>query len=337
MTDTELRAEIKRGVSGTYFLCGEERFLISRAAADVRRSALGGAGEYNRVILTEENYSAELLRASAEAMPMLGGSKLVELAWPRIDAWRENEINRFFDILENMKDYPDTVLLIYATEEECSAGSIPKKPSALYKKLDKTAKCVYYPRANQAKLKKWIIRHFAESGLTASDDFADALLTYSGRDMTALSGEIEKLTAYCHSHGGSVKLEYIKEVASPGGDEDAFALSNAIVAGDRASALEAVGRCRARREEPIAVLAMVSKTISDMLAIAVLLADGASPKEISERLKMHEYRVGLYAKAVAGRDVRKIRAILRRCRDADTAMKSYMSGYTALERVICTI
>lgn len=337
MTDTELRAELKRGVGGAYFLCGEERFLISRAADAVRKAALGGAGEYNRVILTEENYSPELLRSSVEAMPLLGGSKLVELSWPRLDSWRENEKERLLDIIGGMSEHPDTVLLIYVSEEEFSAGSLPKKPSASYRKLEKLAKCVYYPRANQAKLKKWVVRHFEESGISASEELADAILAYCGRDMTTLSGEIAKLSAYCLSHGGTMKLEYIKEVASAGGDEDAFALSNAIVAGDRATALEAVGRYRARRDEPIAVLAMASRTILDMLAVAMLLGDGLVAKEISEKLKMHEYKVGLYIKAVAGRDVRKIRAVLRRCRDADIAMKSYMSGYTALERVICTI
>lgn len=337
MTDAELRADIKRGATGVYFLCGEERFLISRAAETVRRAALDGVGEYNRVILTDENYSHELLRASVEAMPLLGGSKLVELPWLRLDTWRENDKERFFGILEGMREHPDTVLLIYVTEEECSVGALPKKPSGTYRRMDKLAKCVYYPRANQAKLRKWIVRHFEESGLLASDEFADALLAYCGRDMTTLSGEIDKLSAYGSSHGGELKLEYIKEVASAGGDEDAFALSNAIIAGDRAGALEAVGRYRSRRDEPIVVLAMVSRTLSDMLSVAMLIGDGFGAKEISERLKLHEYRVGLYIKAVAGRDVRKIRAALRRCRDADIAMKSYMNGYIALERVICTI
>lgn len=70
-----------------------------------------------------------------------------------------------------------------------------------------------------------------------------------------------------------------------------MALANAVLEGDRPRALEALGAAKRRREEPIAVLASVSRVMSDMLAVAVYAEAGLGAKEIAGKLKMHDTRL----------------------------------------------
>ncbi|MFR5890882.1 MAG: DNA polymerase III subunit delta, partial [Lachnospiraceae bacterium] len=178
-------------------------------------------------------------------------------------------------------------------------------------------------------------RHFTAAGVPFGYNTADALISRSGSDMFVLSGECEKLIAYSKSHGEcEITPETVDFVACPDLSEEAFALSNAILSGDRAAALDALSKAKNRREEPIALLYSVSKVMSDMLSVATYASAGMTKQEISKKLKMHEYKTGLYMRA-AGNDTAKLERSINRCLEADLAMKSSTLGYIALERLIC--
>ena len=82
--------------------------------------------------------------------------------------------------------------------------------------------------------------------------------------MTGLAGEMEKLIAYELAHGRtSVPPQDVPLVTSPGVREDAFALANAVLSGDRTAALAALDVCRKRKAEPIAVLASLARVMCD--------------------------------------------------------------------------
>ena len=74
-----------------------------------------------------------------------------------------------------------------------------------------------------------------------------------------------------------------------------------------------------------------------MLTVSTLLASGLDKAEIAKKMKMHEYRAGLYVNAVRDTEPARIRAAAERLREADLLLKSTRLDYIALERFICTI
>ena len=72
-----------------------------------------------------------------------------------------------------------------------------------------------------------------------------------------------------------------------------------------------------------------------MLSVAVLRADGMTQREISEALKIHEYRLGIILRTLP--DEQMCRLMLTRCHDADLEIKSFRNGFEVLETLICTI
>ena len=168
-------------------------------------------------------------------------------------------------------------------------------------------------------------------------DAPEAMLLRCGRDMHILHGECEKLSAYALSHGLPVTPEMVEDVCCRTEDEDAFALANAVLAGNRRGALEALRRYRDRKEEPVTVSASLGRVLTDMLHVSMLQGDGLQKKEIAAALKMHEYKCSLYMQAVSGVESARLRAAVERCLETDRLLKSTDLKYIAVERLICTI
>ncbi len=339
--ESKLRDEIKNGLTGGYFLWGDEDYLKSHYAAELRRTVLcdeSGFGDFNYIALDTDSFDGAALENALASLPMMSDTKLVEMRSPDIGAWRERERNEFVEIISHIDEYPGTVLLVTVNRDGFDAGNPPKRPSPMFKAIGKHMAMVEFPLQTEGKLRKWVLRHLAGEGVGATEDVASYIIGYCGRDMRNLDSELGKLTAYALSHGrNEITQADVEAVCSPGGEDDAFELTNAVVAGDRTRALGALLKHKQRREEPISVMASVSRTVCEMLEVALLSGEGKTKAEIAAALKLHEYKAGLYIRAVSGVEPDRLRAALERCRKTDALLKSTTLGYIAIERFVATI
>ena len=339
--EAELKNEIKSGVSGGYFFYGDEDYLKSFYASELVKSVINdsdGFGEFNRIVLDTDSFDAAALENALASLPLMSERKIVEMRSPDISSWKEREKNEFIDVLSRLDRYPHSVLLVTVNRDCFDAGNPPKKPSAVFKAVTKYLKPVAFELQSESKLVRWLERRAAQSGVEISPDAAALVVRTCGRDMRNLAGEADKLIAYTLSQGeSSVKTEYIALVCSPSSSDDAFELANAVIAGDRQRALAALLRYKQRKEEPVAVLSSVSRTMCELLSSAVIIEGGGDKKDIASALKIHEYRAELYKSAVTGVNPDRLRAALERCRKADLQLKTTTLGYIALERLISTI
>jgi DNA polymerase-3 subunit delta len=269
---------------------------------------------------------------------MMSQKKIVEVTPPNMGGWREKERKAFLDAIDGIADSPDTVLLVIAPRGTLDPGTA-KKPAAFFRALSAHLTPVEFPYQTGVRLRRWVERHFARAEIAVSEDAMATLLSRCPQDMTGLSGEIEKLIAYClANHMPAVTPEIVYRVTSPALREDAFALANAVVAGDRTAALAALDVHRKKKDDPILVLSGLSRVMSDLLTVSVMAEGGADKSEIARALRMHEYKVSLYIKSAKEFGTPRLAASLDRCRGADRMMKSSSGGgYMYLERLVCTI
>ena len=339
--EAELKNEIKSGASGGYFFYGDEDYLKSFYAAELVKSVAddeSGFGEFNHIIINTDAFDGAALENALASLPLMSERKIVEMRSPDISSWREKEKNEFTDIISRLDRYPHTVFLVTVNRDCFDEGNPPKRPSAMFKTIAKYIKPVAFELQSESKLARWIERRAAKSGVSVSPDVSSRVIRMCGRDMRYLAGETDKLIAYTLAHGeNSVRSEYVPLVCSETSADDAFELANAVIAGDRTRALNALLSYKQRKEEPIAVLASVSRTVCDLLCSAIILEDGGDKKDIASSLKIHEYRAELYKNAVTGVNPDRLRAALDRCRKTDVLLKSTTLGYIALERLISTI
>lgn len=339
MTDSEFRDAIKKGnLSGGYLLFGDEDFLKGRYAEDMCGAVCGGQFEEFNVTKAE---AADTSPASLEEMiamyPMMAEKKAVLLTGFRPDSLKEKELEGYLSVFSRMEEYPHTVLGVSVPSDSFDAGTLPKKPSSLYKKLTAALAPVQFDRKGSAALKKWINAQFTKAGAEVHFDAPDAMLQRCGKDMHILHGECEKLIAYALANGVQITPETVDLVCCKSEEDDAFALANAVLAGNRRGALSALKAYRDRKEEPIAVTASLGRVLTDMLHVCMLMGEGMQKKDIAEALKMHEYKCSLYMQAVSGVEPARLRAAVERCLDTDMLLKSTDLKYIAVERLICTI
>lgn len=341
MTETELRAQIKRSAEGAYLFYGEEDYLKKYYLAELRAAALAdcppGLTELNRITLTLEDGDFSAVESAILSPPMMSPKKIIEVAPPSMESWREKEKKAFLAALDALHSAPDTVFVLVAARGALDAGT-PKRPTAWFKNLTAILTPVDFPLQTGVRLRRWVERHFAEEGIIAPEEAINTLLARCAPDMTGLKSEIDKLTAYAHAHQAqAVSAADVVNVTSPGIREDAFALANAVLAGNRTAALAALDVYRKRREEPIAVLASLSRVLCDLYTVACMAEEGAEKPEIARALKMHEYKTALYMKSAAGFGAARLAAALERVREADRLTKSASMGFIPLERVVCTL
>ncbi len=344
LTEAEYKNIEKSGRGGVFIFCGDEGYLINHYRRRARAPYLEDELEsYNYMTVTYSSSSdAEAIIDSAATPPMMSalGKKLIEVAVETPSALSAADMDALCGALTAAAAYEDNLVLWCISPGMLDLGTPPKRPSAIYKKLTALdgVSVVYFPVTTPAQLRRWIERHFTHSGLTPEHDTADALLTVSGTDMTVLSIEIDKLTAYVKGGGKSrVTAADVEAVCCRADKYDAFSLSNAILDGRRDDALAALEEERRRRTEPIIISSGIARVIADILSVKLIASGGGTPASVAARLGMHEYKAKLYMRAASSRDSGEIERAMLACAEADRLLKSSGGGYSVLERLICSI
>ncbi len=341
MTEAELRAAIKEGPRGGYLLFGDEDYLKRFYAQKIRDAVLAdcpeGLADFNAVSLTLEDGNFNALATAVASPPVMAPMKYIEITPPNASAWKEKERRAVAEILAGLADTPDTVVVMITPRDTLDPGTA-KKPSALFKALTQSLTPVEIPLQTGEKLRRWILRHFEEEGISIGEGACRRLTARCAPDMISLAGEIDKLICYEKANGKSdVSEADVDLVTSAGIREDAFALANAVLAGDRTAALTALEVYKKRKEEPYVILASLSRVMGDLLTVCALAEGGADKADVAKALKMHEYKASLYLRAAKDFGQPRLAAALRRCIEADRLSKTMSMGYIPLERFICTI
>lgn len=346
MNDREFKAELKQGLSGIYLFYGDEEFLKKYYLAEGKKHVLGEDDDFavfNYVEIQEEEFSPDALRDAAATVPMMA-EKVCVVAHADLTKYADKKANAVSGKLEDLtealsqiRDADTSVVFIVCASGNFDAGR-KNRPSALLKTVQNYASVVEFEYQSSAVLKKWALRHFEREQLSANDDALSYIVSAAGPDMTFLSLEIQKLVCYVKSQNRAVlTLEDAALLCSENGELDDFALSNAIVSGDRAAALEALREAQDKRRKATVVLSGITSDFINMLTVSIYVKEGLSKDEIARKTGLHAFRVGKYMEAVRNVDTAAVRAALDRCREADAALKGSGIDYIALERLVCVM
>lgn len=343
MTESELSREIKNGtVSGVYFFYGEEDYTKNHRAEAICNLISGGdksLAAFNVIKLRFDDKGVDVSKISDAmlAPPLMSPMKVVHVHIAFVDSMTEKERTALLSEVESYsgEGFADCILVITAGADGFDPGT-QKKPSPLLTKLSKFAKCACFDYQSESKLAQWMARHFAEYGLTFAPGVPEMITSICTRSMYRLSGEIKKIAAYAASHGATVvTAEHVNACATRTDEDDAFRLANCITAGDTAGALSALAVKMRRREDPILVLAGVSRALCELAAASAFIADGREKEDFARSMKIHEYKAGLAMRSARLRSPEFFSRAARLCEEADLAMKTSQAGYAAIERLIC--
>ena len=340
MTEAEYRKQLS-GVAGNAFLFfGEEDYLKAFAVRQTREQLCPDPSFalFNDVTIDALDFTPDKLLDAMSPPPMMSEARLILLRGFDFTRMKAQELDALIDTLALLPEYDYNTIIIEVAAGLIDEGYLPKRPSAMLKKLGEVATPVRFAASTDARLAAWVGKHFAHRGVTAAPDVCAYLVAFVGRDMYQLANEIEKLACFVLARGEStVTRAMVDTVSVPAVSADAFALSNAILEGKSREALSALAVMKFERIEPTVVLGELSRTLSDMQAARVFLDAGKGKKEIAEALRVHEYKAGLLARAAARIDPARLVRAISLAAEADRELKRSYGDYSAIEKLICSL
>lgn len=341
ITEADYRKLIGKTAGRAFVLFGDEDYLKSHAVKKTREAICPDASfaVFNDITLDALDFSADKLLDAMTPPPMMADERLIVIRGLDPSAMKAAELDALIEALALLPEYDYNTVLLHVAAGLIDERGLPKRIPTVLKKLCEVATPVQFPASTDSRLAAWANKHFAHLGVTVSPADCAFLVAYAGKSMYLLANEIEKICYYVLSKGRSTaNADDIRLVAVPTMEMDTFALSNAILDGRTEKALNALAVLKFERTDPVIVMGELSRTLCDMQAVRLLLDAGKSIKEISKTLGgMHEYKAGLYARAVSRTEPARLARAVELCAEADAALKRSSNDYAAIEKLICAL
>lgn len=307
-------------LNGLYFVYGEEKYLISAYVKKLlKKLGTRPFADFNLQRFSGDGLQADKIADAAEALPMMAEQKYVVVSDLDAEKLPAKEMNKLYELVESVPE--STVLLIYQPTLDSNM-----KKSAAWKKwltaVKKHGSLVEIKRREGAELEKLLCAYAEKQGCALSRTDAAFLVAQCGRDLQALLGELDKLCAY--THGGDVTRAVIDKVAVKNLETTVFLLSKALVGAQYDKAYSLLDLLYRQREEPVAVLAVLSSAYVDMYRVRACVQSGQNPAGLTEYFpyKGKEFRLKNAERDMKSLSLEKLRESLAVLLDTDIGLKS---------------
>jgi len=251
-----------------YILYGKDVFSLQQALEEIKNE-LGNKEmlEVNTSVLDGQQLRLSQLVDACSTVPFLCPCRLVivkgllgrletkfgaERRTARSKAKNNSALEEWTGLAEYIKQMPPTTLLVLI-DGEVKAGN------RLMKSLAPLAKIKSFPPLNDRSLSDWVQGRIKEGGGNISPAALKLLVGLVGADLWVMSGEIDKLLAYCS--GQVITEDDVKQLTSYAREVNIFALVDAILEGRRSQAQQLLHRLLRDGASPAYILAMITRQL----------------------------------------------------------------------------
>jgi DNA polymerase-3 subunit delta len=254
----------------------------------------------------------------------VGGGRLVVVHG--VESWKKPDVEALAGYL---KDPVEGAVLALVAEESLRGSTLPE----LCKKKGQVLS-FDVPKPNN--LHTWARSELKRLGVPADADAARALVELVGDDTIALSSELEKLAAW--SGGEPVGRREVEQLATPGREAAAWALTDAWGARDLPMLLEACELALEKKDAFLLAVGLASH-VARVRAAQVLAEEGLGAREVATRLKMKEFPARKVLQHAESYSRAELDSALVRLAELDAAIKggSRLSGELELLRALIDV
>lgn len=336
MTESELKALIKEGTCGLYVLYGAESYLTEQYTRLIARHTVDEAFEvFNLQRFDGQTVTPEELAEAVEALPMMAEKKCV-LVRDADAGGTDGE--RLLRLLDNLSPYCVVVFWQMSVQPDKRKGW-----AAFLQKAGEVGCVMNFERKTVADAAKLLMSGAKRRGCALSAEDARYMVEQAGNDLRLLLGELDKLAALAGT--GAITREMIDAAGTKNLEARVFDLSKAILQGKAEQTYDLLNRLFILREEPVAVLGVLSAAFADLYRAKIAVAGGQTAESLAADFKNYkgkEFRLRNAARDAARLRTETLRDCLAILAETDTALKSGgADGRLLLEqaaaRLICRI
>lgn len=278
--------EIKQG-HPVYFFYGTESFLIENALSGIREK-MGCDG--NVVTYDLEETPVQTLVEEAETTSLFGEARLIVgrnatfVTTAKGKGTVHHDWTSLISYLENPLATNRVVLIV-------NTDSLDKRKK-ITKALEQHACAIQFHPLKGKELSTWLIHHLKQWNATINEEAAHRLIELVGNSLWLLHHECEKLSTYV-GQAGVITLPMVEELVPRTLEQDVFKLTDYLMNQRVNEALQLWQDLLTLSQEPLRILALITRQLRLTLQVKVLAEEHHSEKEISSFLKVHPYPVKL--------------------------------------------
>lgn len=299
-TETEFARAIKKtGAQGLILLCGEEDFLIQ----NWRKTLLKPFGDeegFNLQILDGVKPDLDAVYDATQMLPVFASQKCVVLE--DLDP-RELHTADHEKLEQIFKDLPPECFFLITSRAPAFSSRLASGKK-LVTLADKYGAVLELDGRDRGSMVRFVQSQAKEYGTTITPELSRYVLDICHQDMQTLAGEMAKISAY--AGGETITQAHIDAVASPRTEAKIFDLGRAITAGQAQKALEILHSLYYMRENPIAIVATLIMSYTDLYRARVAKDAGKNQQEVSAMFQYgglafrvrNAYRVPISTEAV---------------------------------------
>ena len=221
-----------------------------------------------------------------------------------VEQWKEKDLGPALEALKELP--PDTVVLLIASGK-VTRGDGPAAAALADAVRAAGGEVQLCEAPRPARFPAWIAEQGSDLDLVVAEDAAQALLERVGADQRRLIRELEKIACY-GPEGGRVDRDTVESLTVSDLEARAYELADALIEGDRDSALRLAEGMRVRGEDIMHILFTILRQLRQARKAAAMLERGASSKELASALRVPPF----IAKQIAARAGRADAAQLER-------------------------
>jgi len=332
MTEAQLKDTIKNGATNLYVLYGAETYLTEQYSRRIAQQTVEeGFDAFNLQRFDGQEVTLQQLEEAVEALPLMSERKCVLVRDFDVSADAER-------VLELTARVPDSCVLVfwYITTQPDNRKNAWKQ---FLKQAAEVGVVMNFARKDLTEAAKLLAAGAKRRGCRL--DVADAryLVEQVGNDLNLLLCELEKLCALVGE--GEITRRHIDAACPKNLEARVFDLSKAILRRRADEAYDLLHQLQVRREEPVAVLGVLSTAFADLYRAKVAAAGGESAEGLATAFK--SYKGKEFRLRNAGRDASRLSVpALRNCLEilarTDTVLKMGRGdGWVLLEQTVAQL
>lgn len=319
----KLKNAIKEGkTEPMYLFFGEEEYLKELYAEKIKALVPdGGFPDFNRLEFEGKDVPLDAYDDAWESYPMMTDKKLIMIKDSEAFNRPNEEAKSFWqNKFKHISD--DTTVVFIETKVD--------KRSLTYKAFVKNGTAVEFSYQSEADLATWVNKQALNRRMKISKDTAMYFVNVCDKGINSLKNELDKLFAYCE---GEITKSDIDRVVSKSLEIQVFDLTDAIMRGDAAKAMEVIGGLRTSNESSMGILYLVNSAVERLLLAKTM--SGRSVSEVAAEMGTAPFIAGKYIDGAKGFSEEALIRMVRRVSETDYEIKLGRTDMrTGVERYI---
>ena len=325
LSKDDLKEQLRRReFAPVYVLFGGETYLRDLARKTIVQMSFG-EGDFRD--FNENHFSLnssdnlENALAVARQLPMMARRRVVVVTDVRVSAtgYRDTVTEDHEQMLASYLSEPSpTSTIIFVADELNGVRKMGKFLRA------GTASVEFAPLEEQ-ELAGWARKEFEKAGAEIAPVTLREFVSRVGTDLRHMNNEAQKLAASAMPEG-RISSELIHALIPNVREVDHFSLTDAIVAGRRAPAMNMLAKALDDGTEPLQLLGLLSYNYRRLLMAKDMMDRGVDRKEVANVMKLRFNNQEKFLAAARRVELQKLATAVRKLAQTDLAIKTSIGG-----------